>query len=170
LIITVDEIERAGLLSTVKGRETLFMLRDLVNILVSDESQAAQRGIIRGIFLCFGISTFYLAYGCILEVDEVELRAKADREGRPQVQIGDVPRLALLLKHSATMVDVEIEFDDLVAICDRVIGCYQKAKNTNLSVDTKDLANLIRESTGSTLAGPNIQALINLLDKTSTTT
>lgn len=167
LIITVDEIERAGLLSAVKGRETLFMLRDLVNILVSDESQAAQRGIIRGVFLCFGISTFYLAYGGILEVDEVALRARADREGRPSVQIGDVPRLSLLLKHSATMVDVEIEFDDLVAICDRVIGCYQKAKGVNLSLDARDLTNLIRESTGSTLAGPNIQALINLLDKTT---
>jgi len=170
LIITVDEIERAGLLSTVKGREILFMLRDLVNILVSDESQAAQRGIIRGIFLCFGISTFYLAYGGILEVDEVELRAKADREGRPQVQIGDVPRLSMLLKHSATMVDVEIEFNDLVAICDRIIGCYQRAKGVSLSMAARDLANLIRESTGSNLAGPNIQALINLLDKPPATT
>lgn len=167
LIITVDEIERAGLLSTVKGRETLFMLRDLVNILVSDESQAAQRGIIRGVFICFGISTFYLAYGGILEVDEVGLRARADREGRPQVQIGDVPRLSLLLKHSATLVDVEIEFSDLVDICERVIGCYGRAKGIALSLDAKIIAEQVRTATGSTLAGPNIQALLNLLDHSS---
>jgi hypothetical protein len=31
-------------------------------------------------------------------------------------------------------------------------------------LDAQDMANQIRSMTGSTLAGPNIQALINLLD------
>jgi hypothetical protein len=164
ILITVDEIERVGILTPVKGRETLFMLRDLINILVSEDSQPARRGILQGLFLCFAISTFFLGYSGILEIEGVDFKARADREGRPKVQLGDVPRLAYLLKHSATMVDIEVNMEDLKAIAERVLGCYQRAKQKTLNITPDKLALEAYNSTGSFLAGPNIQRMINILD------
>jgi hypothetical protein len=164
MLITVDEIERVGILTAVKGRETLFILRDLINILVSEDSQPAKRGILQGLFLCFAISTFFLGYSGILEIESADLKARADREGRPKVQLGDVPRLANLLKHSATMVDIEVNMDDLKAIAERVIGCYQRATQKTVNITPEQLALEAYDSTGSLLAGPNIQRMIKILD------
>ncbi|MEM4306074.1 MAG: hypothetical protein QXD61_08880 [Candidatus Caldarchaeum sp.] len=165
ILITVDEIERCGLLPPVKGRETLFMLRDLINIITSEESQPAKRGILNGVFLCFAISTFYLGYSGVIEVEGIDFRARADREGRPRVQIGDVPRLALLLRHSATRIDIELELQDLKEIAERVIGCYQRVTNRTVNINAEELARKAIDGTSSPLAGPNIQEMINILDR-----
>lgn len=164
LLITVDEIERVGNLSPAKGRETLFMLRNLINVLVSEDSQPANRGILNGVFLCFAISTFFLGYSQIVEIDPGELSARADREGRPKVIINDVPRLANLLKHSATMVDVELSQGDLSSIAERVKGCYDRANGKRSQITPDDLANEAFRRTGGLLAGPNIQEMIRILD------
>jgi hypothetical protein len=166
MLITVDEIERVGILTPTKGRETLFMLRDLINILTSEDSQAAKRGILQGVFLCFAISTFFLGYSGVIEVEGVDFKARADREGRPKVQLGDVPRLANLLKHSASMINVELNIDDLKAIAERVLGCYQRAKQKTINLTAEQLAHEAYHNTGSMLAGPCIQEMIRILDST----
>ncbi len=163
-LITVDEIERVGNLSPARGRETLFMLRNLINVLVSEDSQPANRGILNGVFLCFAISTFFLGYSQIVEIDPVELGARADREGRPKVIINDVPRLANLLKHSATMVDVELSQDDLANIADRVKACYDRATGKHGQISPVELADESYRRTNGLLAGPNIQEMIRILD------
>lgn len=43
------------------------------------------------------------------------------------MQIEAQARLALLLKQSATMVDVELAKADLTDIAERIIGCYSRA-------------------------------------------
>lgn len=164
LLVLVDEIERVGSLSETKGRETLFVLRNLINALVSEESQAASRGILKGIFLCFAISTYYLGFSQVVEVDPVQFKARADREGRPKVLITDVPRLGLLLKQSATMVDVEVEEKDLREIAERIIGCYARAYGRVITKKPEELCNDAIERTGGNLAGPNVQQMVKILD------
>lgn len=164
LLVLVDEIERVGSLPETKGRETLFVLRNLINALVSEESQAASRGILRGIFLCFAISTYYLGFGQVVEVDPVQFKARADREGRPKVLITDVPRLGLLLKQSATMIDVEVEEKDLREIAERIIGCYSHVNGQMITKKPEELCNDAIERTGGNLAGPNVQQMVKILD------
>lgn len=169
ILITVDEIERVGTLSASKGRETLFWLRNLINALTSDESQPAKRGILDGIFLCFAVSTFYLGFTQVVDVDPIKFKARVDREGRPKVLITDVPRLALLLKFSATMVDVELEHNDLVDLAEKIVGCYNRAHGCSLSYDAGKLEEDSFNRTYTTLAGPNVQQIVHLLDEQSKT-
>ncbi len=165
LLILVDEIERVGSLPEAKGRETLFVLRNLINALVSEESQPASRGILKGIFLCFAISTFYLGFSQVVNVDQAQFKARTEREGRPKVLITDVPRLGLLLKQSATLVDVEVGEKDLVAIAERIIGCHSRVKgHQKTPISPEGLASTTIERTGSLLAGPNVQQMLKVLD------
>lgn len=165
ILILVDEIERAGSLASAKGKETLFILRNLINALVSEESQAVKRGILNGIFLCFAISTYYLGFSQVIDVDPVEFKARADREGRPKVLITDVPRLGMLLKQSATQVDVEVAESDLQSIAERIIGCYSRVEGKGVSISPEELKNQAIERTGGTLAGPNVQQMVKILDQ-----
>jgi len=164
ILVLVDEIERAGNLPSAKGRETLFVLRNLINALVSEESQAGKRGILQGIFLCFAISTFYLGFSHVIEVNPIEFKARADREGRPKVLITDVPRLGMLLRHSATLLDTEVEEEDLREIASRIIGCYSRAYNTEIPITARDLESRAYNITGGPLAGPNVQQMVKILD------
>jgi hypothetical protein len=165
ILITLDEIERVGTLSAAKGKETLFWLRNLIDALVSDESQPAKRGILDGIFLCFAISTFYLGFTQVIDIDPIAFQARVDREGRPKVLITDVPRLAMLLKHSATMVDVELEHDDLVQLAERITGCYNRAFGSSLNCEPAKLAEESYNRTTTSIAGPNVQQIVHLLDE-----
>jgi hypothetical protein len=164
ILILVDEIERAGSLPPAKGRETLFVLRNLINALVNEESQAGKRGILQGISLCFAISTFYLGFSQVVDVDAVQFKARTEREGRPKVLITDVPRLGMLLKQSAMMLDTEVEEADLREIALRIIGCYSRVKNCDIRMTPEALANQAMDNTGGPLAGPNVQQMVKILD------
>jgi hypothetical protein len=98
-------------------------------------------------------------------VDPVAFQARVDREGRPKVLITDVPRLAMLLKHSATMVDVELEQTDLVQLAERIIGCYNRALGSSLKCDPINLAEESYNRTTTSVAGPNVQQIVHLLDE-----
>lgn len=163
-LIVADEVERVGNLTSVKGREALFILRDLINILTSEDSQPARRGILQGVFICYAISTFFLGYSGVLEVEGVDFGARANREGRPKVMIGDVPRLDTILKHSATMLDVELDAGDLKTLAERIIPCYQRATDKYFSLSAEELAKRSFERTGRPLARPNVQEMIRILD------
>lgn len=164
LFVLVDEIERVGSLPAAKGRETLFVLRNLINALVSEESQAAARGILKGIFLCFAISIYYLGFTGMTDTDSAQFKARVDREGRPKVLITDVPRLGNLLRQSATMVDVEVEKSDLVEIAERIIACYSRVKGCGIKKTPEELCDESMERTGGPLAGPNVQQMVKILD------
>jgi len=166
-VIVADEIERVGNLTPIKGRETLFILRDLINVLVSEESQPAKRGILQGVFIVYAISTFFLGYSGVIEVEGVDFRARADREGRPNVMIGDVPRLDTILKHSATRLDVELEQADLKALAERIIGCYERATDKHIPLSPDELAVKSFERTGTPLARSNVQEMVRILDHIS---
>lgn len=166
-VIVADEIERVGNLTSIKGRETLFILRDLINVLVSEESQPAKRGILQGVFIVYAISTFFLGYSGVIEVEGVDFRARADREGRPNVMIGDVPRLDTVLKHSATRLDVELEQGDLKALAELIIGCYQRASDKHIPLSPEELAIKSFERTGTPLARSNVQEIVRILDHLS---
>lgn len=164
LFVLVDEVERAGSLPAAKGKETLFILRNLINALVSEEAQLAKRGILNGIFLCFAISTYYLGFGQVIATDSVEFKARADREGRPKVLITDVPRLGNMLKQSATLVDVEVDEEDLERIASKILKCYERVENKKFDKAPKQLVDEAMERTGGPLAGPNVQQMVKILD------
>lgn len=140
----------------------------MINALVSEESQPASRGILKGIFLCFAISTFYLGFSQVLNVDPAQFKARTEREGRPKVLITDVPRLGNLLKQSATLVDVEVEEKDLVAIAQRILGCYSRVNGRQvLKITPEKLADGAIQRTGGLLAGPNVQQMVKILDESA---
>jgi bacteriophage exclusion system BrxC/D-like protein len=164
LFVLIDEVERAGSLPAAKGKETLFILRNLINALVSDEAQLAKRGILNGIFLCFAISTYYLGFSQVIGTDQVQFKARSEREGRPKVLITDVPRLGNLLKQSATLVDVEVDEPDLERIAERILRCYERVEGAKISKTPKELVSEAFERTGGYLAGPNVQQMVKMLD------
>jgi hypothetical protein len=169
LIVCVDEVERAGFLSPVRGREVLSSMRDLINILVNDTAQPNERGIIDGVFVCFAISTFFLGYSNILNASGVEFRAQAERVSRPKISLGDVPRLARVLEHSAARVDADLkDLNDLERVATEVLSLYAAANDHAAPLPNADeLALAAWDRTGTYVTGPNIQAMIAYLDADS---
>jgi hypothetical protein len=165
---TVDEIEKVGEVTPVKGKESLSILRDLINILVNDDSLPTRRGIADGIFVVYAISTFFLGYSGIIEVEGVDFRGLADKYGKPKVSLGDVPRLhTVLTRNPSTIVTDFYNLDDIRKIADKVILCYSKAKNTSVSISPEDLAQKAYDRTGFFKAGENIQEMIKILDESA---
>lgn len=167
LLLCLDEVERAGNLPPVRGREALSSMRDLINILVDDTAQPTQQGITNGVFICFAISTFFLGYSGVLDIDEPEYRARVDRLGRPKVSLGDVPRLARVLAHSAARIETDFQdLGDLAEVARVVRECYRRANG--LPEDTPEadeLAKVAYDRTGNLVAGYNVQAMISYLDE-----
>jgi hypothetical protein len=167
LLLSVDEVERAGYLSPVRGREVLSSIRDLINVLVDDTAQPNQKGIVSGVFISFAISTFFLGYSNILRVDGVDFRAQAERVSRPKVSLGDVPRLARVLEHNAARLDTDLkDMQDLEQVADAVRLLYREA-NPDLAAMPmgNELARIAFDRTGTYVAGPNIQEMIHYLDE-----
>jgi hypothetical protein len=167
LLLCVDEVERAGSLPPVRGREALSSMRDLINILVDDTAQPTQQGIINGVFICFAISTFFLGYSGVLAIDEPDFRARVERLGRPKVSLGDVPRLARVLAHSAARIDTDFEgLDDLERVANVVRDCYRVADGLPDTLPAaQELARVAYDRTATLVAGYNIQAMISYMDE-----
>ncbi len=167
LIVSVDEIERVADLNRPKSIPTLSVLRDIINILTSHDSMPAKRGITNGLFVVYGISTFFLGYSGILERSGVDFAAQADKYGRPKVTLMDVPRLGTVLKDSAAQIDISFDsLQDLEHLAERVIPCYSHAmRKTSVSVVSKDLAKASFDRTNKFSARANIMAMVKVLDK-----
>ncbi len=79
LIVSIDEIERVADLNRPKSIPTLSVLRDIINILTSHDSMPTKRGITEGLFVVYGISTFFLGYSGVIERSGVDFAAQADK-------------------------------------------------------------------------------------------
>ena len=166
LLVSVDEIEKAGELPYIKGRETLSVIRDLINILTSDDSLPIRRGTMKGLFIAYAISTFYLRYSGVIEVGGVDLQAQADTYGKPKVTIQEMPRLSTMLRDSGAMVSADFSsLDDITAIAKRIIPCYSFAASKNISISGNELAKESFEKTNDFLARPNVMTMVRILDK-----
>ena len=167
LMVSVDEIEKVGELSNLKGREALSMLRDIVNVLVSEDSLPLKRGAMEGLFICYAISSFFLGYSGLLEVDGVDFKAQAEKLGAPNITIQEVPRLSTLLEHGATIIRVDFDrLDDLVLVAEKIVTHYAKANGKKVSVAPKKLAQDAFEKTNEYVARSNVMSMVSALDKT----
>lgn len=170
VLVSVDEIERVGTLPPAKGKEALSVLRDLINILVSEDSMPTKRGLAGGTFVCYAISTFFLGYSGIVEVGGVDFKAQADKYGKPNVTLGDIPRLSSVLQNSASTVTVDFEsLDDLERVAVIVKGCYDRARECEADIIPQKLARNAYDATGVYLARQNIQMMIRHLDELCST-
>jgi len=170
VLVSVDEIERVGTLPPAKGKEALSVLRDLINILVSEDSMPTKRGLAGGTFVCYAISTFFLGYSGIVEVGGVDFKAQADKYGKPNVTLGDIPRLSSVLQNNASTVTVDFEsLNDLERVAIIVKGCYERANECEVGITPKALARDAYDATGVFLARPNIQMMIRHLDELRST-
>lgn len=165
VLVSVDEIERIGDIGGVKGKESLSVLRDLINILTSEDSMPTRRGIPAGTFVCYAISTFFLGYSGIIEVDGVDFRGQADRYRKPKVTLDDIPRLSSVLKNSAATVAVDFDsLEDLTRVAELVQGCYERAHDCRIDAEPAELARAAYDATSTHLARTNIQEIIRQLD------
>lgn len=166
LLVSVDEIEKAGDLPRLKGRETLSTIRDLINILTSEESLPTKRGAMKGLFICYAVSTFFLGWSGVFEDDDIDFKALAERYGKPNISIQEVPRLATMLMDSGATVPVDFgSLADLEQIAEPIIDHYNKAFNINLKVTSKELAQMAFDKTNKFLARPNVMTMVKILDE-----
>jgi len=165
LLVSVDEIEKVGELPPVKGRETLSVIRDLINILTSEESLPIKRGAMRGLFICYAISTFYLGYSGVIQLKGVDFKAQADQYGTPRVTIQEVPRLSTMLQESGSMVSADFAgIEDLKRIAQKIILCYSRAKMQKISLNQEELAKEAFKRTNRFLARPNVMTMVRHLE------
>jgi len=166
LLVSVDEIEKAGDLPKLKGRETLSTIRDLINILTSEESLPTKRGAMKGLFICYAISTFFLGWSGAFSDEEIDFKALAEKYGKPNISIQEVPRLATMLMDSGATVPVDFSsVGDLELIASPIIRHYQKAFNAQANLTAKELANKSFDRTNKFLARPNVMAMTKILDQ-----
>lgn len=170
LIISVDEIERTAAseskLTRLKAKETLYILRDIINILTSRDSLPTKRGITQGLFVVYAISSFYLGYSGVAPRTDIDFAAMADRIGRPKVTLMDVPRLGTVLKDSASQIDISFDSPtDLENLAEKVITCYGQTMKRTISIKPKDLADESFNKTSKYLARVNVMAMVKTLDK-----
>jgi hypothetical protein len=165
LIVSVDEIEKVAELNRPKSVPTLSVLRDIINILTSCDSLPTKRGITQGLFVVYGISTFFLGYSGVIERTGVDFAAQADKYGRPKVTLMDVPRLGTVLKDSASQIDISFDsMNDLTNLASRVIPCYKQATKRMCTVQPANLAKDVFNKTNTFLARSNVMAMMKLLD------
>lgn len=168
-LLAVDEIESLGYLSPAKGKQSLSLLRDFINILTDEGAEPTKRGLAEGLFIIYAISIFYLGYSGVVSMTSAALRARAERYGIPNVRIDDIPRLVSILKHSASAVITDFtSLDDLIAVALNVVLCYEKANDYHPKIDPAQLAQEVFDRTGSFVARDNIQEMIRALDKERT--
>jgi hypothetical protein len=166
LLVSIDEIEKAGELPVVKGRETLSVIRDLINILTSEDSLPLQRGNMKGLFIAYAISTFYLGYSGVLQVAGMDFKAAADQYGTPKVTIQEMPRLSTMLKDSGSMVSADFSsIDDLKAIAGKIIDCYAFVSSKSIKMTADELAKAAFQNTNEFLARSNVKAMVKILEK-----
>jgi len=167
LLVSIDEIEKAGELQVIKGRETLSVIRDLINILTSEDSLPLKRGTMKGLFIAYAISDFYLGYSGVIEVDGVDFKAAAEKYGTPNVTIQEMPRLSTMLRDSGAMISADFSSrDDLKAIANKIIPCYSYANSRSVTLTADELANKAFETTNEFLARTNVMAMMKILEKT----
>lgn len=167
LIISVDEIEKIADLNRPKSVPTLSVLRDIINILTSSDSMPTKRGITQGLFVVYGISTFFLGYSGVIQRSGVDFAAQADKIGRPKVTLMDVPRLGTVLKDSASQIDIAFDsIVDLENLAGKVIPCYKQATKKTVQISPNDLAKASFDKTNPNtfLARDNIKAMMKILD------
>jgi len=166
LLVSVDEIEKAGELPYRKGRDTLSLIRDFINILTSEDSLPIKRGAMKGLFICYAISTFYLGYSGVIEVEGIDFRAQADQYGRPKVTIQEVPRLSTMLRESGSMVSADFsDISDIKRIAQKIIPCYARATGKSISMEADSLAKEAFNRTNEYLARSNVMTMVKYLDK-----
>jgi hypothetical protein len=166
LIVSVDEIERVGDLNRSKSMPTLSVLRDIINILTSHDAMPTKRGITQGLFVVYGISTFFLGYSGVIERSGVDFTAQADRYSRPKVTLMDVPRLGTILKDSASQIDISFDsITDLENLAEKIITCHGQSMKKTVAIDTKKLAKESFDKTNTFLARANVMAMVKTLDK-----
>ncbi len=165
LIVSVDEIEKVADLSRPKSLPTLSVLRDIINILVSNDSMPTKRGITRGLFVVYGISTFFLGYSGVIARSGVDFAAQADKYGRPKATLMDVPRLATVLKDSASEIDISFDsMTDLENLARNVIPCYSQATKKQIKSTPEELAKLAFDRTNTFMARDNVKAMVKVLE------
>ena len=149
----------------IKGRETLSVIRDLINILTSEDSLPIKRGTMKGLFIAYAISTFYLGYSGVIEVEGVDFRAQADQYGKPKVTIQEMPRLSTMLRDSGAMISADFgSMEDIKSIASKIIPCYSFTNSRNISLTADELATQSFEITNDFLARPNVMTMIKTLD------
>ncbi len=165
LIVSVDEIERVGDLNRSKSMPTLSVLRDIINILTSHDAMPTKRGITQGLFVVYGISTFFLGYSGVIERSGVDFAAQADRSSRPKVTLMDVPRLGTILKDSASQIDISFDsITDLENLAEKITICYGQAMKKTIAIDTKKLAKEAFDKKNTFLARANVMTMVKALD------
>lgn len=167
LIVSVDEIEKIADLNRPKSVPTLSVLRDIINILTSSDSMPTKRGITQGLFVVYGISTFFLGYSGVIQRSGVDFAAQADKIGRPKVTLMDVPRLGTVLKDSASQIDIAFDsIVDLENLAGKVIPCYKQATKKMVQISPNDLARASFDKTNPNtfLARDNVKAMMKILD------
>ncbi|GAH74820.1 unnamed protein product [marine sediment metagenome] len=165
LIVSVDEIEKIAYLNRPKSVPALSVLRDIINILTSYNSMPTKRGITQGLFVVYGISTFFLGYSGVIERSGVDFAAQADKYGRPKVTLMDVPRLGTVLKDSASQIDISFDsISDLENLSERIIPCYKQAMKKAVQVTVKELAGDSFDKTSRFLARTNVMTMIKTMD------
>jgi hypothetical protein len=166
LIVSVDEIERVADLNRPKSIPTLSVLRDIINILTSNDAMPTKRGITQGLFVVYAISTFYLGYSGVSPRTDIDFAAIADKIGRPKVTLMDVPRLGTVLKDSAAQIDVSFDsLMDLENLAEKIITCYGQSMKKSITISPKELAKDSFDKTNKFLARSNVMAMIKALDK-----
>ena len=165
LIVSVDEIEKIAELNRPKSVPTLSVLRDIINILTSYDSMPTKRGITQGLFVVYGISTFFLGYSGVIERSGVDFAAQADKYGRPKVTLMDVPRLGTVLKDSASQIDIAFDsIEDLENLAAKVIPCYKQATKKIVKISPTDLARASFNKANTFLARTNVMTMMRILD------
>ena len=166
LLVSIDEIEKAGELPAVKGRETLSVIRDLINILTSEDCLPLKRGNMKGLFIAYAVSTFYLGYSGVIEVGGFDFKAAADKYGTPKVTIQEMPRLSTMLRDSGSMISADFSsIEDLKAIAGKIIDCYSYVTSKKITLNADDLARKAFEQTNDFLARPNVMQMVKTLEK-----
>lgn len=165
LIVSVDEIEKIADLNRPKSVPALSVMRDIINILTSYDSMPTKRGITQGLFVVYGISTFFLGYSGVIERSGVDFAAQADKYGRPKVTLMDVPRLGTVLKDSASQIDISFDsMSDLENLAERIIPCYKQAMKKAVQIKPKELAEGSFDKTNTFLARTNVMTMIKSMD------
>lgn len=169
LIVSVDEIERTAAseskLTRLRAKETLYVLRDIINILISRDSLPTKRGITQGLFVVYAISTFYLGYSGVAPRMDIDFAAMADKIGRPKVTLMDVPRLGTVLRDSASQIDISFDsMADLEKLAEKIIACYGQTMKKTIEINPKELAKSSFNKTNTFLARANVMTMMKILD------